>query len=170
MIDWVGFNVPLNTLQVISETGFYWSNDPTNSVKALKEVVVLRIGFNPTRSTSPCYNTTRACNVHKIIHTEKWIYTVKWAQWDKTQPRELLSVCISLCTLLRTILHRTDLIIFPLTLQTITIAPMMCIWGKGGINLLILPVECLSTRPLTSKITHCNNSFVRYLSRGSMLK
>ena len=31
--------------------GFYGSNDPTNSVKALKEVVVLRIGFNPTRST-----------------------------------------------------------------------------------------------------------------------
>ena len=33
--------------------------------------------------------------------------------------------------LLRTILHITDLIIFPLTLQTITIAPMMSIWGKG---------------------------------------
>jgi len=29
-------------------------------------------------------------------------------------------------------LHRTDLIIFPLTLQTITIAPMMSVWGKGG--------------------------------------
>jgi len=29
-----------------------------------------------------------------------------------------------------TILHRTDLIIFPPTLQTITIAPMMSIWGK----------------------------------------
>jgi len=35
--------------------GFCGSNDPTNSVKALKEVVFLRIGFNPTRSTSPCY-------------------------------------------------------------------------------------------------------------------
>jgi len=34
--------------------------------------------------------------------------------------------------LLCTILHRTDLIIFPLTLQTITIAPLMAIWGKGG--------------------------------------
>jgi len=43
-------------------TGFYGSNDPTNSVKALKEVVVLSICFNPTRSTSPCYNTTHACN------------------------------------------------------------------------------------------------------------
>jgi len=36
--------------------------------------------------------------------------------------------------LLHTILHRTDLIIFPLTLQTIIIAPMMSIWGKGGGN------------------------------------
>ena len=43
--------------------GFYGSNDPTDSVKALKEVVVLRTGFNPTRSTSPCYNPTHACNI-----------------------------------------------------------------------------------------------------------
>jgi len=43
--------------------GFYGSNDPTNSVKALKELVVLRIGFNPTRSTSPCYKPTHACNI-----------------------------------------------------------------------------------------------------------
>jgi len=42
--------------------GFYGSNDPTDSVKALKEVAVLRTGFNSTRSTSPCYNTTHACN------------------------------------------------------------------------------------------------------------
>jgi len=34
--------------------------------------------------------------------------------------------------MLHTILHRTDLIISPLTLQTIAIAPMMSIWGKGG--------------------------------------
>jgi len=62
--DWLSrFNVPLKTLQVISWTGFYGSNDPTDSVKTLKEVVVLRIGFNPTRPTS---------------------------QWDKTHSRELL--------------------------------------------------------------------------------
>jgi len=42
-------------------------------------------------------------------------------------------VCASHCAQLwRTILHRTDLIVFPLTLQTITTAPMMSIWGKGG--------------------------------------
>jgi len=58
--------------------GFYESNDPTDSVKALKGVVVLRIGFNPTRSTSPCYNTTHACNIQsyrKCIHTQKWIHS-----------------------------------------------------------------------------------------------
>jgi len=51
--------------------GFYGSNDPTNSVKALKKVVVPRIGFNPTRSTSPCYKPTHACNIQsyrKYIH------------------------------------------------------------------------------------------------------
>jgi len=42
--------------------GFFGSNDPTNSVKALKEVAVLRTGFNPTRSTSPCYKPTHAYN------------------------------------------------------------------------------------------------------------
>ena len=60
---------------------------------------------------------------------------MKWAQWDKTQSRELLGlficVCIALYTMLHTILHRTDLIISPLTLQTITIAPIMSIWRKG---------------------------------------
>jgi len=36
-VGWVTFNVPPHTLQVISHTSFYGSNDPTNSVKALKE-------------------------------------------------------------------------------------------------------------------------------------
>ena len=61
VIDWVRFNVPLNTLQVILGTGFYGSNDPTNSVKALKEDVQ-GLGFNLTRSTPPCYNNTTKYN------------------------------------------------------------------------------------------------------------
>jgi len=44
--------------------GFFGSSDPTNSVKALKEV---RTGFNPTRSTSPCYKPTHA---HKWHNTQ----------------------------------------------------------------------------------------------------
>ena len=59
--------------------GFYESSDPTDRVKALKEVVVLRIGFNPTRSTSPCYKPTHAYNT--VIHNTKInLSTVKWAQ------------------------------------------------------------------------------------------
>jgi len=69
-------------------------------------------------------------------YTKMNLSTGKWAQWDKTQSWELLGlficVCIAPCTI-DTILHRTHLIIFPLTLQTITIAPMMSIWGKGEV-------------------------------------
>jgi len=75
---------------------------------------------------------------------------VKWAQWDKTQPRELLGLFICVCItalhcaqLLHTILHRTDLIIFPLTLQTIIIAPMMSIWGKGEYDLMTNSVKIM---------------------------
>ena len=111
----------------------HYSGNP--GVKALNEVVVLRTGFNPARSTSPCHKTY-ACIQHTVIHHTKMnLSTVKWAQWDKTKSRELLGlficVCIHCAQLLHTILHRTELIIFPLTLQRITIAPMMSIWGKG---------------------------------------
>jgi len=88
--------------------------------------------------------------------------TVKWAKWDKTQSRELLVcsyVCASDCAqLLHTILHRTDLTVFPLTLQTITTAPMMSIWGKGGRRHLILirikPVY--GQRALPCSVLPCN--------------
>ena len=39
---------------VISGTGFYGSNDPTNSVKALKEDRSYGLGFSPIKSTPPC--------------------------------------------------------------------------------------------------------------------
>jgi len=45
-------------------------------------------------------------------------------------------VCAVHCVqMLHTILHRTDLIIFPLALQTITIAPMMCLRERGDMLL-----------------------------------
>ena len=75
---------------------------------------------------------------HSNIQYKNESSTVKWAQWDKTQSRELLVcsyVCASHCAqLLHTILHRTDLIVFHLTLQTIAIAPTMTIWGKGELK------------------------------------
>jgi len=68
-VDWVGFNVPLNTLQVISGTGFYGSNDPTNSVKALKEVVVLRIRLE----SHQVHLTMLQAYTHMQYIHKKWI-------------------------------------------------------------------------------------------------
>ena len=64
--------------------------------------------------------------------------TVKWAQWDKTQSRELLGlficVCIALCAIVAHNIAQNKPDNFPSSLQTITIAPMMSIWGKGVDN------------------------------------
>jgi len=87
LIDWVRLNVPPNTLSVILGTGFYGLNDPTNSVKALKEDRSKGLGFNPIRSTPPCsqwYNNYAVWNTNtkKSSHSEMY-------QWDKIQSREL---------------------------------------------------------------------------------
>jgi len=50
--------------------GFYRSDDPTNSVKALKDGwwLVIQTGLNLTTLTSPCYNTTTGMQIlHKKI-------------------------------------------------------------------------------------------------------
>jgi len=51
--------------------GFYRSDDPTNSVKALKEGgywLVIQVCLNVTMLTSPCYNTTTCMQIlHKKI-------------------------------------------------------------------------------------------------------
>jgi len=60
--------------------GFYGSNDPTNSVKALKDVVVIRTGINPTRSTSRVTNL-RMRTTHSNTQYKMNLSTVKWAQW-----------------------------------------------------------------------------------------
>jgi len=75
LIDWVGFNVPLTHYRSYRGRVLFLRVKLTNSVKALKEVVVIRIGFNPTRSTSPCYNTTHTYShaENTYIHTQKWI-------------------------------------------------------------------------------------------------
>jgi len=57
-------------------TGFYGSNDPTNTVKALKEVVVLRMRLqsHQVHLTVLQYYTRMQYTVrHKIIHTQKWM-------------------------------------------------------------------------------------------------
>ena len=91
-------------------TVFYGSNDTTNSVKALKEVVVLRIGFNPTRSTSPCYNnyTFMQYTVIQKIHTFTYIHKNEYKHSEmgpvKQNPIQrtvslFICVCIALCTI-----------------------------------------------------------------------
>ena len=88
--------------------GFCGSNDPTNSVKALKEVVFLRIGFNPTRSTSPCYNTIHACNIQpdtNNTYTEMNLSTVRQNPIQRTVSsvhmcvhRTVHNCCTQYCT------------------------------------------------------------------------
>jgi len=83
--------------------------------------------------------------------------------------RELLGlficVCIARAQLLHTILHRTDLIIFPLTLQTITIAPMMSIWGKGGVTYVTRCWHC-SGHAIKIPHTHTVTSYTTLISNG----
>ena len=53
--------------------GFYGSNDPTNSVKALKEDRSKGLRFNLTRSTPPCsqyYDNYVVWNIKTQIHTD----------------------------------------------------------------------------------------------------
>jgi len=40
--------------------------------------VFLRTGFNPTRSTSPCYKPKQSCIQHTVIHNTK----MNLAQWN----------------------------------------------------------------------------------------
>jgi len=48
--------------------GFYFLNNQTNSVKTLKEDMVLGLCFNPISSTSPCHN-----NITHMQLTKKYI-------------------------------------------------------------------------------------------------
>ena len=59
----VGFNIPLDTLLVISETIFTGQmTKPTVSKHRRKPVGRQRSGLNPTRTTPPCYNNTTLDN------------------------------------------------------------------------------------------------------------
>jgi len=62
--------------------GFYGSNDPTNSVKALKEVVVLRIRLqsHQVHLTMLQYYNMQCTVIHKIhTYTKMNLSTAKWA-------------------------------------------------------------------------------------------
>jgi len=70
----------------------------------------------------------------KIVRSDKYAKNMLWIVTEKLKlsNKQLLGLFVCVCALqcaqlLHTILHRTDLIIFPLILQTISIAPMMFI-------------------------------------------
>jgi len=66
--------------------GFYGSNDPTNSVKALKEVVLLRIRLQ-SHQVHPTMLQYYTVHIHTMYsqtqnntYTKMKLSTVKWAQ------------------------------------------------------------------------------------------
>jgi len=67
----------------------------------------------------------------KIQTTGQNIMVCPITQGDHNQQTIVTSVHMHCAQFLQTILHRRDLIIFPVTLQTIIIAPMMSVSGKG---------------------------------------
>ena len=94
MIDWVAFNVPLNTLYDRGRVlQVKWPNQQCQSTERSN---------GPKHQASippgPSHHVT-ILHMHTVY---SYTYTVKWAQWDKTQSRELLvlfiCVCSSLCT------------------------------------------------------------------------
>jgi len=124
-----GFKVPLNTLWVILGR-VLWSNDPTNSANALKEVVV--ISLNPTRSTSPCYNSTTHNRKHKIHKNES-----KHSEMDPVRQNSIqgLLICSRNCAttimLHITLLHNWKvLLIVPLTPDQHKLISLTLMWPR----------------------------------------
>jgi len=81
-----------------------------------------------------CMQYTIIQKIHTYMHKNEPKHSEMGPVRQNPIQRTVRSVhiCVHCAQLLHTILHRTDLIILPLTLQTITIAPMMYIWAKGG--------------------------------------
>ena len=76
---------PAKSLYMSYRGRVYGTNDPTKSVKALKEVIVLMVRL---QSHQVHLTVLQYYNIDKM-HTYKNLSTVKWAQCDKTQSREL---------------------------------------------------------------------------------
>jgi len=105
--DWVGFNVPLSTLQVISGTGFLrvkWPNQQCQSTERSngpKDQASIPPG--PPHHVTILHMHTTSSQTQNNTYTKINLSTVKWAHWDKTQSTELLVlfiwVCSSLCTI-----------------------------------------------------------------------
>jgi len=119
--------------------GFYGSNNPTNSVKALKEDVQ-ELGFNPTRPTLPNYsstthmqydkiNTKKNTNTNESRHSE--LGPVRQNPIHRTVRTAHLSVLMTVHNFQYTIQHRTVLIL-PLFPPDKHHTQMLCIGGEGA--------------------------------------
>ena len=85
MTDWVRLNVPANTLQVISGTGFYRSNDPTNSVKAHWRLQSDQVHPTVLTILQQLCSMKQKHTKYTQINTNKWIY-VQWNGPSVTKP------------------------------------------------------------------------------------
>ena len=147
--------------------GFYGSYDPTKSVKAMKEVVVLRIRLqsHQVHLTMLQYYNMQYTLIHKIhiyIHKNESKHSEMGPVRQNPIQRTVRSVhyvCALHCAqLLHTTMHITDLIIFPLTLQTITIAPTMSIWGKKWFTTDSKNLDNYFQKSKWSKLVHTGNT------------
>ena len=120
-------------------TGFYGSNDSTNSVKALKEDRSKGSGFNPIRSIPPCshwYNNYAVWNIKTQIHASrnKSTHSEMGPVWQNPNQRTVrtahLSVLMTMCNSVHnTTQNSSDNL--PSYLQTNIIAQMLSIGGEG---------------------------------------
>ena len=79
MLGTVWFNVPTNTILIIPGDGFYRSNDPTNTFKALKkEDMVVGIEPRSHQAHLSIVNNT----AYKNTQANTNLSTVKWGDWD----------------------------------------------------------------------------------------
>ena len=163
----VGFNVPLNTLQVISGTIFTGQmTKPTVSKHWRKPVGRQRSGLNHTRTTTPCYNNTTLGNCLYTQHKGP----------NVTNPiclacKNCSHKCAVDCEHCHTIQRRAVLIIFPLYLQTITVTRMlssggeerwyssqMCLWVSVSVCLYHVMYGCMGCRSSAALAAVCEDS------------
>ena len=88
--------------------------------------MILRIGFNPTRSTSPCYNNYTFIQ-YTVIHTFTYIHKNESKHSEMGPVRQnpiqrpvslFICVCTALCTIVAHNIAQNRPDNFPLTLKT----------------------------------------------------
>ena len=121
LIGWARFNVPLDTVQDISETMFLqvrWPNQQCQSTEG--GWLVIQIALNLTRLLSPCYNNTTRMHIqdNENKHTKKSKHS-EWTQWDEAKSGRLnlsaAPMIVQLQEATQYYYYRAVLATFPLT-------------------------------------------------------